>query len=295
MQDRYVGDAGDFGKYGLLRHLARAFGWDAELRLGVIWYLVDDESGNQDGRHLSYLGDPALTECDSDLRGVLKEIVEGGERCVSLIERRKVLPEGTVFFSERLPSNGPMARIVRTANRQEWFERAFLTTQSCDLVFLDPDNGLEIASTPRGSARSHKYVLMQEVRLLVARRQSVLVYQHMHRRAPHRSQVAEGLARLREAFPDAPSIVATTYRRGSARTFFLLTSPAQDGFLRQRLAGLNRSSWASLFEITYETRQSMKVFKDARGTTRSGVGPGGGAPPAGLEATRPRRPAGRAG
>jgi hypothetical protein len=259
MQNRYVGDAGDFGKYGLLRHLVRDSRSGIELRLGVIWYLVDDESGNEDGRHLSYLGDPALRACDSDLRDVIKEIVEGGERCVSLIEQRKVLPEGTVFFSECLSSNGPIARIVRTANRQKWFERALGTTRDCGLVFLDPDNGLEIASAPPGSAKSHKYVLMQEVQALLAREQSVLVYQHLHRRTPHKAQVAEGLARLRKAFPEVPSIVATTFRRGSARTFFLLTSVSQDTMLRKRLAGLRRSGWATLFEISYETRRFRRL------------------------------------
>jgi hypothetical protein len=221
----------------------------------VIWYLVDDESGNKNGRHLSYLSDPALMECDSDLRGVLKEIVEGDERCVSLIEQREVLPQGTVFFSERLPSDGPMARIVRTAQRHEWFGRALLVTQGCDLVFLDPDNGLEIASAPRGSPRSHKHVLMREVQVLLARAQSVLVYQHMHRRGPHKAQVAEGLARLRQTFPDVPSISAATFRRGSARTFFLLTCRVHDALLRQRLDSLSRSGWGSLFEISYDVRK----------------------------------------
>jgi hypothetical protein len=295
MQDRYVADAGDFGKYGLLRYLLRSPGLAAELKLGVIWYLIEDESGNKDGRHLGYLDDPALMECDPDLRRVLKEIVDGGKRCVSLIGQRKVLPEATVFFSERLPSNGPMTRLARTADRGEWFERALATTRDCGLVFLDPDNGLEVTSAPPGSAKSHKYVLMQEVRSLLAREQSVLVYQHLHRRAPHKAQVAEGLARLREAFRDVASIVATTFRRGSARTFFLLTSPSHDTLLRERLAGLRRSGWASLFEISYETRQSMKVSRDACGMTRSGVAPGAGLLPASDLATRPRRPAGRAG
>jgi hypothetical protein len=251
MQDRYVGDVGDFAKYGLLRYIVEGFGSGHVLNLAVIWYLVEDEIGNGDGCHIGYLGDPVLGSCDPDLRNVLKEIVEGGERCVRLIEQRKVLPEGTVFFSERLPSNGPIALSTRRANRQKWFERALATTRGCELVFLDPDNGLEIASAPPGSARSHKYALMQEMESLVARRQSVLVYQHMHRRAPHQSQVAEGLARLREAFPDAPSIVAATFRRGSARTFFLLTSAAQDILLRERLACLSRNGWASLFEISW--------------------------------------------
>jgi hypothetical protein len=49
MQDRYVGDVGDFGKYGLLRSLA------ADLSLGVVWYLGPEESHNADGKHIGYL------------------------------------------------------------------------------------------------------------------------------------------------------------------------------------------------------------------------------------------------
>ena len=35
MQDRYVGDVGDFGKIGMLRQIA-----NAGLRVGVNWYLT---------------------------------------------------------------------------------------------------------------------------------------------------------------------------------------------------------------------------------------------------------------
>ena len=42
MQNRYVGDIGDFGKYGLLRaHFGRKY--QIPLRLGVVWYLFPDE------------------------------------------------------------------------------------------------------------------------------------------------------------------------------------------------------------------------------------------------------------
>ena len=44
MQDRYVGDVGDFGKYGLLRALC-----GGDLTLGVVWYLYPDEEANNDG------------------------------------------------------------------------------------------------------------------------------------------------------------------------------------------------------------------------------------------------------
>ena len=39
MQNKYVGDIGDFGKYVLLRRLACPEFTESPLSLGVIWYL----------------------------------------------------------------------------------------------------------------------------------------------------------------------------------------------------------------------------------------------------------------
>ncbi len=49
MQDRYVGDVGDFGKYGLLRALSGPFKSEAVLSLGMVWYLVPDQGNGGDG------------------------------------------------------------------------------------------------------------------------------------------------------------------------------------------------------------------------------------------------------
>ena len=48
MQDGFVADAGDFGKYGLLRTLCNleASAHDARLRLGIVWCAV---RGDGDG------------------------------------------------------------------------------------------------------------------------------------------------------------------------------------------------------------------------------------------------------
>lgn len=46
MQNRYVGDIGDFGKLGLLRQLHKT-----GLSIGVNWYLTPDETHNGDGWH----------------------------------------------------------------------------------------------------------------------------------------------------------------------------------------------------------------------------------------------------
>ena len=77
MQNRYVGDVGDFGKYGLLRALCRPSGAENRpLRLGVVWYLTTDETHNNDGRHIGYL-EPTpknlrdFRACDPDLYDTL--------------------------------------------------------------------------------------------------------------------------------------------------------------------------------------------------------------------------------
>ena len=49
MKNQYLGDVGDYGKYGLLRYLA-----NNDIRIGVNWYLTADD-GSNDGKFVSYL------------------------------------------------------------------------------------------------------------------------------------------------------------------------------------------------------------------------------------------------
>ncbi len=52
MQDRYAGDAGDFGKLGMLRQIA-----GAGLKVGINWYRTykPQEHVKGDGKHIGYL------------------------------------------------------------------------------------------------------------------------------------------------------------------------------------------------------------------------------------------------
>ena len=97
MQNRYVGDVGDFGKYGLLRCLAQ------DLRLGVVWYLTPGECCRNDGKHVDYLQKPdQFRDCDPDLSNRLKAIVESEHRCVHRVQTEGVLSAGTAVYHELL-------------------------------------------------------------------------------------------------------------------------------------------------------------------------------------------------
>jgi len=155
MQDRYAGDVGDFGKLGLLRHLTAG---TPPLRLGVLWYRVYDESHNNDGRHTSYLTSDAkqhadLRACDPALATARASLVASGQRPISDLERAANLPPSTRFHSTPLDLAGT-AVADRPSTREAWFTTALTAMQDTDIVFLDPDNGLETRSATLGARKS---------------------------------------------------------------------------------------------------------------------------------------------
>ena len=68
MKNQYVGDVGDYGKYGLLRFLA-----GRGIRIGVNWYLTKND-GSSDGRFTAYLEKSDDRSCDPELFDDLKLI-----------------------------------------------------------------------------------------------------------------------------------------------------------------------------------------------------------------------------
>ena len=248
MQDRYTGDVGDFGKYGLLRALR--LGPRRSFRLGVVWYLVIGPENNGDGRHLSYLSDKhrsSYEPCDWDLFGALSAVIKAGVRSVHCIEQGGLLGADTVFFQEPLTWHRGQV-ILREQTRRDWLDRALRTTQACDLVFLDPDNGLARGDWPASRRRllgvsGPKYVGLSEVKAFFAQGHSVVLYHHLNRLRRHRDQAEELIVGLRgEVSPDA---FGFWFRRGSGRVFAVLPTVEHAPALRERAKGFASGPWVA--------------------------------------------------
>jgi len=247
MQDRYVGDVGDFGKYGLLRLLAR----QTELRLAVVWYLYGDESHNEDGRHVSYLSKPEFALPDAELHLKLDGLVRKNKRSVRAVERAGILPPDTLFFGGRIsdPEGRPTGRRLRAASRLSWVKRAVRSSVEADLVFFDPDNGLETASVQRHSPKSGKYVYWEELLPFWQRGQSLLIYHHLNRTGPIDRQAAFLREKFEDRFPDAGLLRFFLFRKGSCRHFWLVAQERHvEAFLRAT-GNLLQSDWREYFEV----------------------------------------------
>lgn len=263
MQDRYVGDVGDFGKYGLLR----AIGHD--LSLGVVWYLTPDESHNADGKHTTFLTRTPKNlslyrACDPELYDALGKIVRGGQRTVAVVRQNGVLPTGTTFFEDplsyaQIPNSGPASREARLSLRRSWLDRALSHTTDADVVFLDPDNGFAFG-TKSHEAKGPKYVYFAEVQPFLDRGQSVVAYHHLNRIATADVQVEAMLKRLRTELTGCGSIHALRFRKGSPRVFFVIPVAAHEALVSNRITHFMHGAWSKHFSYAGESPAVHGVF-----------------------------------
>lgn len=225
MQNAYVGDIGDFAKYGLLRAIR------GERRLGVAWYLhpsPERPAGRQsgDGRHTTYLSDrDNWRNLDPQLFDTLGQLVRGGHRSVRRIEDSGLLGEAD-FAGEPLDIRRvPIA--ARAAWRHRWFEGVNSTLANCDLVFADPDNGLYPDERFRPTQQvSAKRIPVAEVARLAEGRPAVIYHHNTRRPGGHHNETQYWMQRL-------PGCRWAWYwRRWSSRTFFVLNA---DTAIEQRL------------------------------------------------------------
>ena len=256
MQHRYVGDIGDFGKYGLLRALSMPEEGE-RLSLGVVWYLTPDGNG-RDGRQTAYLDRTTrtgrqLSACDPELYLELDRLVGEGRRNVPEIEASGILPPDTRYHDGPLNirrarrQRGRRIAEVRAEAREEWNRAALETTRGCDLVFLDPDNGLGTGEMKPGSLHADKYAFLEELGEYLSRGQSLVVYHHLNRseradRQVHRRQ-REIFERLtRRAF-------AMRFHRGSPRVFLVIPGRRNRQELAERAREMTRGPWGRHFSM----------------------------------------------
>ena len=233
MQDRYVGDVGDYVKLSILRTLSPG------RRLGIAWWLFPDGGAAGDGRHISYLDAPQKWRgYDPQVFDALHRVVKSDRRQVSALEEANLFP-GAVYFSERIP-RGKTSAETKT-QREEWFTRCQAKLDGCDLVFLDPDNGMETKNFRPGSYKAGKSVSLDALVALRKPGRALLVYHHQTRfTGGHSAEIEHWASRLRaRGFDRVDALRASPY---SARAFFLLDA---DDEMRKRAEAVDQQ-WGSL-------------------------------------------------
>ena len=203
MKQQYFGDVNDYVKYGILRCMAAG-----GLRVGVCWMMTPDD-GRSDGEKKFHFDQPGKwASHDDELFTALQTLADQQEsRPLEAFEQKELIP-GARFYGALVPDAAD--------SRQVWFQQALTVLGETELIFFDPDNGIEVPSKPAGCKDSSKYVLWAELERTWRSGKSLLIFQHfprINRELYIRSLVEQAQRRL-----VATNIVALR----SANVLFLL-------------------------------------------------------------------------
>ena len=225
MKNQYFGDENDYRKYGLIRVLTD----HGKVPTGICWMLTPDDVRN-DGRFTDYLRKPSKwRQHDPELFDALVQIVDQEKRRdITIADSPAVLPS-MKFYASLLGDS--------LEERRFYFREAMERFLGIDLLFFDPDNGVETQSTPVGRKNSSKYIYWNEIRDAFQAGYSILVYQHFPRIS--RDRFTENLAK--DFSRQTGAIEIHTYAT-SRVVFFLVSQQRHMGGFRKRM-DLVRKKW----------------------------------------------------
>jgi len=227
MQDRYVADVGDFGKFQLFRYLFNHE--ESPLNgkaLSQIWFMHKGEGEeNNDGRHIDYF--ERMVGTDEYLEHSLLDIIMRDKREVTELENLKLL-KNAKFFYEEVPK--------ALEDRYIWLNMALSFSSKSQIVAVAPDNGMALKCNRVGQCferlslkehytqkvSPHKYIFADEISYFyrLPYLEVCIVYQHLGRCFSHNEQIISLQNSLKSEYA---YVLAVKHKPYSPRVFFFLS------------------------------------------------------------------------
>lgn len=256
MQDRYVADIGDFGKFQLFRFLfnekqSPLFG----KKLAQIWFMHKGiNETNNDGSYIDYF--ERMSGTDEYLEHSLLDLLMRNKREVSELENLKLLPHVKFFYKEV-----PKA----LEDRYLWLNEALTFSINSPIVAVAPDNGMALKCNRREESFEqltlsqhysqkvypHKYIFADEINYFyrLPNLEVCIIYQHLSRCFSHNKQIITLLNNLTQEYK---YVVAIKHKPYSPRVFFFLCKSSviyESIELRLRVFSLQHSKFWELFTV----------------------------------------------
>ena len=233
MQEKYLGDTPDFGKYALLRALCNK---QTGLRLGVNWYLTVssevDKPGNKDGNKRHHATNPEnYKPIDPELWEQLTQFQLDGNRSLEKLESSSVLPSDTIYHSLPLSLADAKGKDHKLLVRDQWVQTGLKALDPTDVVFVDPDNGFE-GSVKRHHKRGPKFTYYDEIKGFIDQNQTVVAIQFMGHQAGGVPALASAIKlNLKTKLKINRDIHVLKNRAGKAILYFIIPAPEHAALL----------------------------------------------------------------
>ena len=187
--------------------------------------------------------------------------MKADQRSVAAIQSSGILGNETRFF-DRLtdnyiehPGNSATAKTARSEYREQWLIDAVQEMNAAKLIFLDPDNGLEVSSCDKSHHRkAGKFAFYSEAKQFFNDADVMVVYHHLNRHknhGTHRNQLETRAADLRSRIGCDGAVFGLRYPPFSARAFFVASRSSLVGQVETALAEFLNSEWGKYWDMEF--------------------------------------------
>ena len=257
MQDRFVGDIGDFANHGLVRAICGTPDERVDgLKLGVIEYYnkpTATDSKKGDGSKIEYLkvsgnNDSAYRDCDKTLyckiqKRVGESLVRRIELKVDPDEAKKLLPVDGRYHCDR----------VEQYQRVEWVKFAIKKIDDANTVFVNPDNGVATPNMGKkakdfpNQKRSTQHIYTDELQEISDANKSIIIYQHPPRGLKNDDKeewTKESADILKQELKSACHVWAFWWNTIVPRVYFIVARTQEHkDLIEAQLNGFRESPW----------------------------------------------------
>lgn len=221
MNNNFFGDKNDYIKYSLINHLSK----NGEIKTAVCWLLTED---NRPYSSTDYLKKPdEWQHYNPVLYQYLKEnVIQKGLRDINIIEQDNMLPNCRFF-------NDPIRDCLKS--RTNYFKRFLQSAQGEELVFFDPDNGVERDYVQKGRGKSSRFIYLDEIQQSYDLGCSLLLFQYFPYEK-HQDFMDKLTTKLQRAC--CTSSIVSFYT--SSVVFVLVSQPRHKEFLFENSANISQ-------------------------------------------------------
>ena len=249
MQNRYSGDIGDYSKFVLIKRL---FG---NKSVGVVWYLYPDETHNNDGKHKDYhkyskLNDLELISVLENVANTKRDIKNLETKLKEYFENQKIK-----YFGDFIEDGFKK----KTEKREKWIKRAVDSIKNCSVVFVDPDNGIEVKSVKKSNKKGGKYIFFDEIEKFFENSEILVVYQHFPR-IKQDLFIKNRLNEIREKIKGDYYLYAIKFKPISPRVYFVFVKSNKKDEFEKGLKNFMNSPYSKGYEIFKEYKIQNLCF-----------------------------------
>ena len=133
----------------------------------------------------------------------------------------------------------------RLVDRKNWFKDSIDELQNTKIIYVDPDNGIEVKSQPIGGINGNKYISYQEIKEYYDYGFSLIVYNHRDRK-PHK----EYIKRFKQIQDEIENkLFYLRFSRYSVRDYLFVSQNDIAEDIYAFLCEFVKSSWGECFSL----------------------------------------------